>query len=407
VDLARACFECIDPEHYRRHGYPHEAWAFLRAHAPVARVEHPEFAPFHAITKHADVVALSKQPLRFLNAPRMAMFPSSFYQPDSFPLRHLLNMDPPEHRAYRSLVSARFTPRALEGKRPAVEAIVEGLVDRVAGREVVEFVTEVAAVMPIAVIAEMLGIPAEDRDKFFHWSNQIIAPEDPEYSEGKDARAASDAAIAAQSSYFVRMIEERRERPRDDLVGILANARIGGEPIPEFELLSYLVLLIVAGNETTRNAASGGLLALVQNPDQFEKLRSNPALVRPAVEEIVRWTTPVVQFCRSGDEPLALRGQRIEAGEPMCLFYPSANRDEEVFDQPFAFRVDRWPNPHLGFGIGEHVCLGAHLARLELQAIFGALARRCERVELDGEVERQRSSFVGGVKRIPVRMKLA
>jgi cholest-4-en-3-one 26-monooxygenase len=407
VDLDRARFECIDPEHYRRHGYPHEAWAFLRAHAPVTRVEHPDFVPFHAITKHADVVTLSKQPQRFLNAPRMAMFPRTFYQPDSMPFRHLINMDPPEHREYRSLVSARFTPRALEEKRPAVEAIVEELLDRVAGGEVVQFVTEVAAVMPIAVIAEMLGIPEADRDKFFHWSNQIIAPEDAEYSEGKDAREASDAAFTALWSYFRGMIEDRRARPRDDLVGILANARLGDGPIPEFELLSYLALLIVAGNETTRNAASGGLLAFTQHPGQFEKLRADPGLVRPAVEEIVRWTTPVVQFCRSGNEPVELRGARIGAGEPMCLFYPSANRDEEVFEEPFAFRIERWPNPHLGFGIGEHVCLGAHLARLELQAIFGALARRCEKVELAGEVERQRSSFVGGVKRIPVRLKLA
>jgi cholest-4-en-3-one 26-monooxygenase len=402
-----ATTQCIDPVHYAERGYPHEAWAWLRRNEPVAWCEPPGFPPFWAITKHDDVVFLSKQPHRFLNEPTMAIFPSEFYQSDDFPLRHLINMDPPEHRSYRGLISAQFTPRALEPKRAAVEAIVDSILDAAAEKQELDFVRDVSAIMPIAVIAEMLGIPEPDRDQFFHWTNQTIAPEDPEYSQGASARETSDAAIQAQSAYFMQMVAERRASTRDDLVGRLAAARIDGEPIPDFELLSYLVLLVVAGNETTRNAATGGLHALITHPEQLAALRADPiGRIRPAVEEIVRWVTPVNQFCRTSIEDVELRGRKIGAGEAMCLFYASANRDEEIYDDPFAFRIDRWPNRHLGFGIGEHVCMGAHLARLELQILFAKLFERLEHIEPAGELERQRSSFVGGIKRMPVRLRL-
>ena len=200
--------------------------------------------------------------------------------------------------------------------------------------------------------------------------------------------------------------EKRRAEPRDDMVSVLANATIDGQPMPTLELLSYYLLLVVAGNETTRNAASGGLLALIENPGELAKLRSDPSLVESAVEEIVRWTAPVIQFCRTAVEDVEIRGKRIRAGDALCLFYPSANRDEDVFEDPDVFRVDRRPNPHLGFGIGEHFCLGANLARLELRAIFRELAERLEEVELAGPYERMRSSFLGGVKRMPIRYRL-
>jgi cytochrome P450 len=202
------------------------------------------------------------------------------------------------------------------------------------------------------------------------------------------------------------MAEERRSNPSDDIVSLLANVKVDGKPLPPFEFLSYCFLLVVAGNETTRNAISGGLLALMENPDQFDRLRRDPSLVDSAVEEIARWTTPVIQFCRTATEDLELRGKKIRAGESMCLFYPSANRDEDVFDDPFSFQLDRNPNRHLAFGIGEHFCLGANLARLELRVIFRQLAERMSQVELAGPVERLRSSFLGGVKHIPIRYRL-
>jgi cholest-4-en-3-one 26-monooxygenase len=362
--------------------------------------------PFWAVTRHDDVVRISRDPERFLNAPRLAVFPEEQFATDNFPVRHLLNMDPPEHRDYRRLLSAHFTPRALEAKRAAVEGLVDQILDDVAEHPEIDFVTDVAAVMPIAVIAEMLGLPPEDRPLFFRWTNETLGATDPEYQEGETVHDTTARALRAQQEYFARLVDARRRRPTDDFVGILANARLDGRWIPDFELLSYLILLVVAGNETTRNAASGGLLALVENPEQLRGLRADPALAVPATEEIVRWVSPVNQFCRTPIEDVELHGQRIGAGENLCLFYGSANRDERVFDAPFAFRVDRDPNLHVGFGIGEHVCLGAHLARLELQALFRKIAERLDHVELAGPVERLQSSFISGIKHLPVRMVL-
>jgi cytochrome P450 len=202
------------------------------------------------------------------------------------------------------------------------------------------------------------------------------------------------------------MALDRLKEPRDDLVSAVLHSKIDGEMLPPQNIAAYFNLIVIAGNETTRNATSGGLLALIENPGELEKLRRDPSLIKTAVEEIVRWTTPVIQFCRTTTEDVELRGQKIRKGEAFCLFYPSANRDEDVFDDPFAFRVDRDPNPHLAFGIGEHFCLGANAARLEMQIMFRHLIERLGHVELAGPVERLRSSFLGGVKHMPIRYSL-
>jgi cytochrome P450 len=406
VHAPRAPLEIIDPAWYGMHGQPHAAWTRLRREAPVAYCEPHGMLPFWAITRHDDIVRISRDPERFRNAPRLAVFPEEQFETENFPLRHLLNMDPPEHRDYRRVLSAHFTPRVLERKRATVERLVDDILDGIRGRDEIDFVTDVAAVMPIAVIAEMLGLPQEDRPLFFRWTNETLGATDPESQEGESVRATADRAIRAQQEYFTRMVERRRRTPTDDFIGILANARLDGKWIPDFELLSYLILLVVAGNETTRNAASGGLLALIENPGELAKLRRDPALVALATEEIVRWVTPVNQFCRTPVVDVELHGQHIGAGEHLCLFYGSANRDETVFDDPFAFRVDRDPNWHIGFGIGEHVCLGAHLARLELQALFRALVERLDHLELVGPPERLQSSFISGIKHLPVRLTL-
>ena len=207
--------------------------------------------------------------------------------------------------------------------------------------------------------------------------------------------------------YFANMVEERRKKPTDDITSLLAHATVDGGSMPVFELLSYYFLLVVAGNETTRNATSGGLLALIEHPEQWRKLKADPSLVESAVEEIVRWTTPVIQFCRTPVRDTEVRGQKIRAGENLCLFYPSANRDEEVFDEPFRFRIDRDPNRHVGFGHGEHFCLGAHLARRSQRALFGELTRRLEHVERTAEPQWISSSFVVGFKHLPIRYRIA
>jgi len=315
-------------------------------------------------------------------------------------------MDPPDHGQYRNLLSQHFTPKALERKRAAVGAIVDETLARVADRTELDFVETVAAVVPLAVIAEMLGIPRADWQHMFRLSNTLLGAADPEYQHGATLAETAERARQEFVEYFGRLSAARRREPRDDFITTLANAQVGGAPIPEWELLSYYVLLIVAGNETTRNATSGGLLALMENPAELEKLRRNPNLAPTAVEEVVRWVSPVVQFCRTAAEDVEIRGTKVRKGEACCIFYPSANRDDDVFADPFTFRVDRAPNEHYGFGIGVHFCLGANLARLELQEIFTRLVARLDEVELAGPVERMHSSFVGGIKRMPVRWRL-
>jgi cholest-4-en-3-one 26-monooxygenase len=402
--------DVISPDTYARNGYPHGAWKRLRRESPVHWFDLPGGVGFWAVTLRADIVWISKQPKRFQNGPRLAVFEEG-RPPEGERqfVRHLLNMDPPEHAAYRGTASSWFTPRAIERRRPEVERITRELLSEMAGggetREA-DFVGDLAAPLTLSVLADMLGVPREDWRLMFRWTNQIAGSSDPEFQNGEAPGETIGKARDGLFQYFMTLAEKRRTEPRDDMVSVLATASLDGKPMPTLELLSYYLLLVVAGNETTRNAASGGLLALIENPRELEKLRADPKLVDSAVEEIVRWTAPVIQFCRTPVEDVELHGKRIRAGESLCLFYPSANRDEDAFDDPDVFRVDRKPNPHVGFGIGEHFCLGANLARLELRVIFRALAERLEEVELAGPYERMRSSFLGGVKRMPIRYRL-
>ena len=401
-------WEIVDPLYYERYGYPHASWAFLRKHAPVSWHE-PEgmhARPFWAITKHCDLEAISRDPKRFQIAPRLAVFSEDRFR-EQRPTHDLLGMDPPEHGKYRGLMAPRFTPKALERKREAVGRIVDDLLDAMVGREEWDFVESLAAIVPLAVINEMLGIPREHWKRMFELSNTLLGAADPEYQQGATTLETSDRARTEFFDYFQRLVEDRRRSPQDDFASVLTHASVDGEPIRAHELLSYFVLLIVAGNETTRNATSGGLLALMEHPGEMQKLRDDPTLVPTAVEEIVRWVTPVIQFCRTPVVDVEISGVRIRAGQACCLFYPSANRDEEVFEDPFTFRVDRSPNDHYAFGIGVHFCLGANLARMELQEIFRRLIPRLEAVEPAGPVERMRSSFVGGIKRMPLRCRIA
>ncbi len=400
--------DLMDPDRYLARGYPHAEWRALRREAPVKWFSFEGPRPgFWAITKRADIVAISKQPEKFLIAPRTAVFAES--PPSSerrVHVRHLLTMDPPEHGAYRKLASAGFTPRGVETRRGEIAKLASELLDGLAAQGEFDFVTRFAAPLTLSVLADMLGVPREDWPRLFDWTNRLVGANDPEYQHG-DATSSDERASRELFAYFAELAVQRRREPGPDLTSVLANGDVAGTPLPENDLLSYYQLLVVAGNETTRNAASGGVAALIENPGEFEKVRANPQLVNSAVEEIVRWTTPVIQFCRTPREDFELRGQRIRAGESMCLFYASANRDEEVYADPDAFRVDRAPNPHLGFGIGEHFCLGANLARLELRVIFAELAARFSHLELAAPPERMRSSFIGGVKRMQVRYRLA
>jgi cytochrome P450 len=407
-DFDPATLDVASPEHYERNGYPHPEWTWLRKHAPVFWYERENVEPFWVITKHADIIEISKQPELFLNAPRLAVFTKDLPPPPEGTVRHLLNMDPPDHARYRRLASSWFTPRAIRAMDEKVARVTREVLDAAGDVTSGDFVAAISARITIAVIAEMLGVPRSDWELLFRWTNEVIAPQDPEFQrDGADARETGDRARMETFAYFSELAERRRKTPSDDIVSVVANGEVNGELLGPVELLSYYFLLVVAGNETTRNAMTGGLLAFLEHPKEWEKLRANPALLDPTVEEVVRWTTPVIQFSRTATRDYRLRDTTIRAGQAVCLYYPSANRDEDVFPDPFAFRVDRDPNPHIGFGMGEHLCLGAHLARLELRHAFAQLRTRLEHCELAGTVERVRSSFVGGIKHAPMRWRIS
>jgi len=406
--LTLETIDIINPDLYVERGYPHEEWTLLRREAPVFRYERSNVQPFWAVTKHADIVAVSRQPELFRSCQLLFVTidePGS-PQPDEAILRQLLNMNPPEHGAYRRVVNQRFTPRAISQLRAQIEQITCEVLDGIVGREECDFVIEVSAKLPLAVIAEMFGIPRADWPMMFRLSNAMIGPADPEYGGSETIKENLERARLEFFQYFTQLCEDRRKHPRDDLAGALAIGQVNAESLPPFELLSYFALLIIAGNETTRNATTGGLHAFISHPDQWARLKNDLSLVPSAAEEIVRWTSPVIQFARVATADTELHGQKIAKDDVLALFYPSAGRDEDFFERPFAFDIGRYPNPHLSFGIGEHYCLGANLARLELQVMFRQLAERLEAVELAGPVQRMRSSFVGGIKHMPIRHRM-
>ncbi len=410
IDDPAALGVLLDPDAYRRYGYPHELWRRLRSDRPVAFVDPDEGDPYWAITKHEDIVWISRQPMRFTNWPR---FKASAGGEEIAQARTLSSMDPPEHRQFRELISRRFTPRALSRRREPIEAVttawLDDLLDEACdpGREAAfDFVARVAAPLPIQIIAWLLDLPREDWGEIYRMTHAMTGFADSEYQRPgervEDTIARGRREIYA---YFADLTRERRARPGDDLISDLATARIEGELLDDAYLMAYCLILIVAGNETTRNALSGGLLAFLDHPDQWQRLRREPVLVLSAVEEILRFTSPVIHHARTSADDVELRGAKIRAGDLVALFYPSANRDDAVFEDPSGFRIDRRPNRHLAFGVGEHVCLGAHLARLEIELILRQLSQRVCGIESAGEAERLASANVGGIKSLPVRLR--
>lgn len=399
----------LNPAYFAAEGYPHGAWARLRRESPVHYFGDVAAEPFWALTKFDDIAWVSKQPERFLNAPRLIIPSKDSGLDGEFPARTLLNMDNPDHRTFRNMMRGKFSPNALARMPLDVEGIAREIVDEIetAGEELeIDFVDKVSAYLPIAVVADLLGVPRSDWRTLFRWTNESIGAQDPEYrKEGEKPLETSTRARLELFQYFTDMIAERRKNPREDIVSHLSNFKLDGAYMPDHELLSYFFLLVLAGNETTRNATSGGLMAFIENPGEWEKLRRDPSLLDPAVEEILRWTSPVIQFARTPVEDFELRGQKIRAGERLCLLYGSANRDEDVFEKADQFTIERHPNRHIAFGIGEHFCLGAHVARLELRLIYRELAQRLDHIEFAAPPERLMSSVLGGVKHLRVRYR--
>jgi cytochrome P450 len=399
----------IDPQAYAAHGYPHDVWTRLRRESPLEFFEPPGWPAFWAVTKHADIVEISKQPDVFLNEPGMTLVRErEGGAADQQQIRTVINMDPPEHRKYRSVASHYFSPRSLKRLDGLVADTARQLVDGLGREGECDFVTDIASQHPLKIIARILGVPEADEPMILKLTNELFGTEDPEFQRSsEDVRAGIREMFMEFWTYFTKVIEERRASPRDDLASVLANARIDGEPMGALETMGYCLVTFTAGHETTRGAIGGGFHALVERPELRERWGREPEITPLAADEIIRFVTPVNHMVRTANRDYELRGQKIRSGEKLVLFYASANRDEEVFEDPLEIRLDRHPNRHLAFGIGEHFCMGANLARMTSGAIFRELVTRLESVELAGEPERTASNLVPGFKHLPIRYRMA
>jgi len=410
--------DLISPRAYAERGIPHDQFRALRGLRHLHLCEPRGFQSFYPVVRHGDICEISKQPDLFWN--RRGIVLESEQQKTILEaeaglgtLRPIIGMDPPEHRDYRKVAAPWFTPRAIARVDSVARESARGLVDRLVerargGAGACEFADEIATAHPLRILSTILGVPREEEPRILSLTTQLFASDDPDLQrEGEDRLAAAKALAIDFFRLFNEIIADRRANPRDDLASVLANGRVNGEPMGLMETLGYFLITFTAGHDTTKNALVGGLQALAVHPEEFEKLKRNPELVPSAVEEILRWASPVNYMKRVVGQDLEFRGQKLRAGDNLVLFYTSANRDEAVFEDPFAFRVDRRPNPHLAFGIGEHFCLGAHLARHSQRALLAELVRRLDAIELAGDPERIHSSFVVGLKKLPLRYRVS
>jgi cytochrome P450 len=406
--------DLITPSNYGVEGQPHAIWSQLREHSPVHRVESSSHPPFYAITRHADIMHISNKPHLFSNREGPMLLDNKVLDrretnPEEFgAMRTIIEMDPPEHRDFRKVASGFFTPRSIHRLDEIVAECARAQVDKLGEEGECDFVEEISQRHPLRVLASILGIGPEEEDLLLELTQQLFAGDDPDLQrEGEDRGEASRTLIADFGALFTRIIEDRRANPTDDLASMLANAKMAdGSAMGPIETFGYYLIVFTAGHDTTRNAISGGMQALLENPDQMRKLCANPELAKSTVEEVVRWTSPVNYMKRHLLEDVEVAGVKMQAGEDLIMYYASANRDAEVFERPFEFDIARHPNRHLGFGTGEHFCLGAHVARLSSRALFLELANRVEEIELSGDPTHISSSFVVGLKTLPVRYKI-
>ena len=398
----------VDLDCYERDGAPHEALRWLRAHAPVfwhADGGAPGWPGFWAVTGHEDTGHVSRHPEIFSSSRRLAFFDEDPEDQVGLQRLMMLNMDPPQHTRQRDFVSRGFTPRIIGRLEKHIREICDGLIDDVALRDRADFVRDIAAPFPLHVIGELIGAPPADRMRLFDLSSRLIGFDNP----GRQPEPGEAGKAAAEIyAYAGELAARRREQPADDIMTRLLQPDDAGENLSTADFGLFILLLTVAGNETTRNAASGGMLAFFEHPDEWQRLRDDPGLIPTMAEEVVRWVSPVNLSRRTAVRDTELGGQRIAEGDKVVVFYSSANRDEDVFAAPSTFDIAREPNPHVGFGgDGPHSCLGRHLAALELRVLFEALIERTPGIALDGDVRRLRSSFLNGIKDMPVRLDSA
>jgi cytochrome P450 len=404
MDIEEAAGVFTDPQAYADNTRFHAATALLRRQSPVHPVEHPDFHPFWAITKHEDVMTIARDASVWINAPRPALGPKPRGgAPQDLPVRALVQMDAPDHLIYRHLSAGWFKPGSVRRLSGRIAELAKRYVDRMAelGGEC-DFFADVAAHYPLYVILSLLGLPEADFPRMLKLTQELFGAADTDLARRMDNQAFMDTLLDF-FQYFQALIDDRRATPAGDLASVIANATINGEPIGVLEAVGYYVLIATAGHDTTSSALAGGLHALLDSPAQWQRLAGDPALIPTAVDEMIRWVSPVKQFMRTATEDTVIRGVPIAAGESVLLSYPSANRDEDAFHQPDVFDAGRTPNHHLAFGFGAHYCLGTHLARLEGRALYAELVPRLKSIELAGTPEYMETLFVGGPKRLPIR----
>ena len=390
----------IDPEYFAAHGHPWDQYEWLRANSPVFWHDEPDGPGFWAITKYDDIRAISRTPKIFSSYETGVMLPD----PDPMGLYAqrlmMLNMDPPQHDRFKLLVSRGFTPKNAPLLRPRIEELARELLDAAMQKGSCDFVSEIAGRLPSGLIAELMGMPREDGERLYnlteimHTNDDAVAP--PEVKM---------AAIGEMLMYGQSVADKKRKTPGDDLATILVNAEVDGDRLTDEEFQWFFLLLVNAGGDTTRNLLAAGLQLLFDHPDQRAKLMSNvDGHLATAIEEMLRFSSPVSHFKRTVMEDTTIRGQAIKAGERVVMFYGSANRDEEVFANPNTFDITRDPNPHVAFGAGgPHLCLGMHVARVELAVMFKELLTRMPKVEANGDFARMHSSFIAGIHSMPVK----
>lgn len=398
----------VDPQAYTDVDAWHRTADALRERDPVHRVEIDGFIPFYALTRHADLFEIERQPERFPNTLQSVLIPTERYEKQAasgFVVKSLVHMDGHEHDEYRKLTNEWFKPANLR-------KVVENRVDQLA-REFVDrmmelgpecdFAREVGLLFPLHVIMSILGVPEADEPMMLRLTQQLFASEDPEFG-GENAEAVAADTVRTFFEYFNDLTEDRRKNPAGDIATVLANARVDGAPIGDIERIGYYMIVATAGHDTTSNSINGGLEALIRHPDQLRALQEDPSGIERAVGEIIRWSTPVRHFLRHATEDYCVRDVTVRQGEALLLSYLAANRDPAVFENPHSFDTTRAnADNHLAFGTGVHFCLGAHLARMEIRAFFRELLPRLESVELAGEPAHCVSNFVGGIKNLPLR----
>ena len=411
--------DLLDLDLFER-GDAHEAFGILRHESPVHwNPGTDEFRGFWSLTRYADVLFVSRHPELFSSS--KGITGPGLRDPQRFGAEasaqpggvSIITMDPPRHVKLRRLVNRGFTPRAVNAMEPTIRQIATTILDRLGDRTSCDFVLDISSQLPLAVICGLMGLDEQHWPLMFQLTNRTLGSADPEYQvdiepeeRGSVAARMRTANIgrAQMLEFFGEMLQRRRKEPGEDLISILLESEVDGERLEEFDILTFCFLLILAGNETTRNGISGGLQTLCEHPLERARLQADMSLIDSAVDEILRWTSPLHHMSRRATADVEVRGQKIEAGDSVLMWYPSANRDEDVFDDPYRFDVTRRPNEHLAFGHHEHFCLGAGFARKEIKVMFEELFRRFPNIQLNGPPERLRSNFINGIKRMPVSL---